>query len=394
MAGPESHALLGASSAYRWLNCTPSVMLSRDAPASTSDYAEAGTLAHEIAELKARNYFVEPMGPEAFTAALEKLTASEYYAREMDDATDEYLEALVSVSMEFESPPFVALEQRVGFEDVVPGGFGTADAIMIHGDTIVIADYKNGAGVPVEAEENPQLMLYAWGALRKYRLLFGHLHRAILLIVQPHAGGVKRWETTANALQDWAYYTVSPRASDAAEGKGEAKPGDWCRFCPVKARCRARAEMMLETGKKAGTDPRLLSLEEIGGLLPKIALLKAWAKDLEELAYSAALRGDAVPGFKLVEGRKSREWAGGTDAAFAKIIERGTPEAMLWERKPVTVAALEKAMGKKAFSELADLVTTKPGKPALVPESDKRQAYEPAKAAFKPIEDEAMIPLF
>lgn len=394
MAGPTDHAALGASSAYRWLNCTPSVALSAGVEAGTSEYAEAGTLAHEIAELKAREALLGPLPPGVYTDTLKELQSNEHYTPDMDWATDDYRDALLSVAVELGGSPFVALEQRVDFGDVVPGGFGTADAIIIGGGTLVIADYKNGAGVPVEAAENPQLKLYAWGAILQYKMLFGHIERVILIIVQPHAGGVKRWETTAQALHDWAYFTVAPKAELAAQGAGRQNPGDWCRFCPVKAQCRARAEAMLKTSRASEVDTRLLNPKEIGEILPKIAPLKAWAKDVEEYAFTLALRGDAVPGYKLVEGRKSRDWAGGTDIAFPAIVERGIPEALLWERKPVSVAALEKAMGKKAFADYADLVMQKPGKPTLVPESDKRPEYQPAQAAFKPIDDEAMIPLF
>lgn len=173
MPTPEQHAKLSASSAHRWLNCPPSVKLSENFPSKTSSYAEAGRIAHAIAELKARKFFLEPMGVREYNARLKPLQESSHYDKGMDHSTDLYLECLKVTAMSFEKPPFVALETRVEFSEYVPEGFGTADCIMIGGDTIVIIDYKNGAGVPVEAEENPQMMLYALGALHVYAPIFG-----------------------------------------------------------------------------------------------------------------------------------------------------------------------------------------------------------------------------
>lgn len=171
---PEKHALLGASSAHRWLNCPGSARLTEDMPDSTSPYAEAGHLAHEIAELKARNYFIETLPKRSFNAKLKKLKESEHYDRSMDGATDEYLEHLKARAMTYPAAPTVALEVQVDFSDIVPEGFGTADCIMIGSGRLDVVDYKNGAGVLVEAEGNPQMMLYAWGAVRYFRPIFGN----------------------------------------------------------------------------------------------------------------------------------------------------------------------------------------------------------------------------
>ena len=295
--------------------------------------------------------------------------------------------------MGFQQAPFVALETRVNFSDWVPEGFGTADCIMICGDTIVIIDYKNGAGVPVEAEENPQMQLYALGAIQTYAPIFGSsLTRVVMKIVQPNAGGTKSWETTVEALRRWAEEMVKPTAALAMAGEGEFRAGDWCRFCPAKAQCSARARQMLELEPMIGAKPalgsktenasQLLTDAQVGDVLQRARTLKKWVEDLEEYALSAALAGREITGFKAVEGRGSRDWAD-LDEAFSVLQSRGVDEALLWERKPVSVAALEKAMGKKVFNEAAkDLVVKKPGKPALVPTSDKRPAYNAAAIAF------------
>lgn len=391
------HAKLSASSAHRWLNCPPSVKLAEQFPSKTSSYAEAGRLAHSIAELKARKHFLEPMSARTYNARLKKLQADPYYDKGMEDSTDIYLEVLKETAMGFAQAPFVALETRVNFSDWVPEGFGTADCIMICGDTIVIIDYKNGAGVPVEAEENPQMQLYALGAIQTYAPIFGSsLTKVVMKIVQPNAGGTKSWETDKDHLNTWAETVVKPTAHLAMDGEGEFCAGDWCRFCPAKAQCSARARQMLELEPMVGTKPllaqnpgpqtkdtrELLTDAQVGDVLQRARNLKKWVEDLEEYALSAALAGREVTGFKAVEGRGSREWSD-LDDAFSILQERGIDEAMLWERKPVSVAALEKVIGKKAFTEAAkDLVVKKPGKPALVPSSDKRPAYNAAAIAF------------
>lgn len=397
MPPPEQHAVLSASGAHRWLNCPPSARLAEKFPDRTSSYAEAGRVAHAIAELKARKYFLEPMGARTYNAQLKKLQADPFFDKSMGENTDTYLEVLKETALGFEKAPFVALETRVNFSDYVPEGFGTADCIMIGAGVIVIIDYKNGAGVPVEAEENPQMKLYALGALQVFAPIYGDsIQRAVLKIVQPNAGGTKTWETTVKALKDWAAATVMPVAHMAYEGQGEFNAGDWCRFCPAKAQCSARAQQMLELepmvgakpllsvapGETSKNAPALLSDAEVGDVLRRAQTLAAWVEDLKEYALSAALAGREITGFKAVEGRGTREW-NDQDAAFQALQQRGVAEALLWERKPCSVAGLEKALGKKMFAEAAEgLVVKKPGKPTLVPDSDKRHAYNAAAVAF------------
>lgn len=397
MPSPEQHALLSASSAHRWLNCPGSARLAEQFPNQTSPYAEAGRVAHAIAELKARKYFLEPMSARTYNAQLKKLRDSPHFDKSMDENTDTYLEVLKETALSFEKAPFVALETRVDFSDSVPEGFGTADCIMIGSGAIVIIDYKNGAGVPVEAEDNPQMKLYALGALQVYAPIYGDtIQRAVLKIVQPNAGGTKTWETTVQALKLWAFNTVKPIARIAYDGKGGFSAGGWCGFCPAKAQCSARARQMLELEPMVGAKPQrsnaqegpeknapaLLSDAEVGSILRRALTLSAWVEDLKEYALSAALAGREITGFKVVEGRGSREW-NNQDAAFQALQERGVAEELLWERKPCSVAGLEKTLGKKVFSEAAEgLVVKKPGKPALVPASDKRPPYNAAAIAF------------
>lgn len=388
---PGAHARLSASSAARWINCPPSAALAEQFPDTGSSYAAAGTLAHAIAEYKARCYFLEPVAKRTYNAQLAKFKKDPAYDNGMDHATDIYLEELKQVAMSYDEPPFVALEVRVDYSHIAPEGFGTADCVMISADgTMHIIDYKNGAGVPVGAENNPQLMLYALGALKTYEILFGDIGAVGLHIVQPNAGGVKRWAISTNDLWLWANDIVKPAAALAYEGKGDFCPGPWCddHFCPARATCMARAKQMLALEEYA-LDPSyaaaLLTDDQVGELLSRAENLQKWAKALQDYAFTAALSGRRIPGYKLVEGRSSRDWSD-QDKAFETMQARGIPEALLYERKPVSVAGLEKALGKADFNKnAADLVARKPGKPALVPESDKRQEWTPAAAAFEAI---------
>lgn len=399
MPSPEVHSPYGPSQAHAWEKCPQYVKVQAMFPEATSSYAEAGRLAHSIAEYKARTYFHEPVGKRAYNARLKKFKAEPHYDPAMEEATELYLETLKELALSFSTPPFVALETMVSYTDWVPEGFGTSDCVMIGSGRIIVIDYKNGAGVPVEAEDNSQMKLYALGALQTFRPIYGDtLQEATLVIVQPHAGGVKRWDTTVAEVLKWGEEVIGPAALRAREATDPACPGDWCRFCKGKSQCTARAKQMLDAGRQFQQAPAagsekipedysgpLLTDEEVGAALAAGAGLVAWYKDLEAYALLACLDGREIPGFKAVEGRGSRDWVD-LDAAFKALQERGVAEAMLYERKPVTAPALEKALGKKAFAEVADgLVRKQPGKPTLVPSSDKRPPYNAAEAAFQPV---------
>lgn len=401
MPTPEIHSTLGASSANAWLHCPQYVKVQQMYPDSTSPYAEAGRLAHAMGEYKLRHYFLEPTGKRSYTAGLKRFKKDPAYTADMDEATDLYLETAKAEALTFSAAPFVALEVRVDYSDYAPGGFGTADCILIGGNRLVIMDYKNGTGEAVEAEENSQLKLYALGAMQTFWMIYGDTLTDIrLVIVQPHAGGVKTWDTTREALVQWGRETVAPAAHRATEGTDPGQPGSWCRWCRGKHQCAARAAQMLETGRHyqqapaegtapANYDGPLLSDDEVGAALTEGAGLVAWYKDLQDYALRACLDGKTIPGYKAVEGRGSRAW-GDTDAALASLEARGVAEALLWERRPVTAPALEKVLGKRGFADVAeDLVVKQPDKPTLVPEHDKRPPYNAAAAAFQPVTDHA-----
>lgn len=394
----SDHALLSPSSSARWINCPPSARLAEQFPDTGGTDASKGTLAHAIAELKARKYFLEPMSTRTYNSRLKKLKEDPLYDKGMDAATDMYLDYLKNLAIGFGSAaPFVALENQVSYQKYAQDGFGRADCIMIGGGRLCVCDYKNGSGVPVDAENNSQMLLYALGALETYNMIYGSSIQDIhLAIIQPNAGGVKEWSLTRKELEEWGETVAKPAAALAWEGKGDFCPGPWCEkyFCPAKGQCTARARKLLEDkppdkitlNAPVLPDTALLSDEDLGSLLTWGKQLEAFLKNLKDCAEKLLLSGTPVPGWKLVAGRTSRAWMGGPDAAFAQLKERGVDEALLWERTAVTPPKLEKALGKKVFTEsAADLVETKPGAPTMAPESDKRPAYAPAQAAFQEV---------
>lgn len=378
-----AHARLSASGAAKWLACPPSVKLEENFPDTGSVYAAEGTLAHSVAELKVRKYAVEPMSTRAFNAKMKKLKENELWQPEMDGYTDEYLEYIKAEMLSYPVKPFVTVERRVDFSDVVPGGFGTADCLILAGDTLHVIDFKYGKGVLVEAEDNPQMKLYAYGAARAYAMLY-NFSRVKMTIFQPRLKNISEAEISADELRRWAVDEVQPLALLADAGEGVYNPGPHCKFCRAKVECKARAEACMElvpaaeewqekskgTVKAAG----LYTPEELAEYLKKGALLKAWYEDITGHALTLCLNGVDVPGYKAVNGRNSREFSD-LDAAFGVLTANGVDEAVLYERRPLTLAQAEKVVGAKTFKELVgSYIVTKPGKPTLVPASDKRQA--------------------
>ncbi|MBQ6163947.1 MAG: DUF2800 domain-containing protein [Clostridia bacterium] len=385
---PSEHAMLSASSAYRWMKCTAAPRYEALFEDTTSSYAEAGTLAHAICELKLLKKFTTSVKPKEFKDRLKELQSNELYDPEMDKTSDQYIEHLTELAMTYPAPPHVNAEVRVDLSAYVPEGFGTCDCIMIGGDTLTIVDYKHGKGVPVSAHENPQMRLYALGALQKYRPIYGDKIKQIrMCIEQPRVRSeLETEEITVEELLAWGE-KLKPIAQEAFSGENSIYiPGDHCQFCRGKARCKARAEVNISLRHWQELDRNTLSLEQIGAILKGATDLAAWAKDLEDFALSQLLDGYDVPGWKAVEGRSNRAFSD-QDAAFAAITAAGYDEALLYERKPITLSAVEKLLGKKDFAAtVGQYVIKPPGKPTLVPDSDKRPAFRPAAEGFAPLD--------
>ena len=280
---PTKHALLGASSAERWTACPPSARLAENIPDTGSNYAAEGTLAHELAELKLHKHFT-PMAKSAYTRAFNKIKKSDLYTPEMDHVTDDYLDYLKDCAMQYDAPPTVACEVQVDFSAYVPEGYGTADCIMVGGNTLRVIDFKYGKGVPVSAIDNPQMKLYAVGALAQYAMLY-KIDRVVLTIAQLRLGGPEEWETTPDELYTWAAEYVQPRAKLAWEGKGDFTPGPHCRFCKVRAQCKALAESNMTIEQyKPSLEPSLLSDTEIGDVLKRADPFVKWLEAVKGYA--------------------------------------------------------------------------------------------------------------
>lgn len=388
--GTRAHALLSASSAARWLACPPSARLEENFPDTTSDYAREGSLAHELAELKLRKYAIEPMTQRTYATRANKLKKQELWQAEMDEHTETYLDYIKGIMLSHPVKPYVAAELRVDFSKYVPEGFGTADCLILAGDTLHVIDFKYGKGVLVSAENNPQMKLYALGALTAYSLMYC-LKTVKMSIIQPRLNNTSEFEMSAADLIEWGASFVAEQAQLAYSGKGDFNPGTHCKFCRARAQCKARADLNVQLYPIAAQkiDPNLLRLEELGEYLSRGRLIAAWVADLEAYALSSCLSGHDVPGFKAVEGRGSRVFTD-MDEAFKALTAAGIDEVMLYERKPLTLAQAEKVVGKTKFAGLVGkFIVNNPGKPTLVPESDKRDAISNAvKAAdiFKKVE--------
>lgn len=380
----RTHALLSASGAHRWLRCTPSARLEETLPDRRTSYSAAGTLGHEMAEAKLRKHFIEPIGPQKFAAIMRKFKANEHYTPELEKIVDTFVDYCKSVEMQFSSRPYVLIEQRVDYSHVVPEGFGTADFLVVGDDLLIVADLKTGQGKPVPIQGNEQMRLYALGALRAVAGIFP-VSRVRMAIIQPKVyDEPQEDEISVEELERWAAEVVAPKAQMAYAGEGEYVVGDHCQFCRARETCRARIEQFFSAAELAPHKPPIISWDEVGEVLRRAEGIVSWYNDLKELALSHILDGGEVVGWKAVEGRGARAYTD-IDEAFGALTAAGIDEAVLYERRPLTPAALEKALGKKQFRELLEApgyVVKEPGKPTLAPAEDKRPAYSKAAAVF------------
>lgn len=394
MPTPEKHALLSASSAARWLHCTAAPHFEEQFPENTSVYAEEGRLAHAICELKIVKHFTTAIKPRTFTSRLNKLKENPLYNPEMEKTSDLYIEHLTERAMQFDAAPYVTAEVRVDYSEYAPEGFGTCDCVMIGGTTIIITDYKHGKGVAVSAENNPQMKLYALGALKKYRAIYGDTIKRVVLVIEQLRLSEEPsiWETTVDELIAWGE-SIKPIAEKAFMGLGAFCPGEHCRFCRGKAKCRARADQNTALEEFKDCVPQgaeklplfeqgTLTDEEIGDLLIRGQELVKWYKDLEEYALNTILKGGTIQGWKAVAGRSNRTFTD-TDAALNAAMAAGYDKSLLYDWKPKTLTEIEKLMGKTEFTDKLGSFVVKPiGKPTLALLTDKREAYSSAAADF------------
>lgn len=373
------HALLSASGAHRWLECTPSAQLELQFPQSTSEYAEEGTAAHELCELTAR-YWLGEISEAEYENQRDELAKGKYYNAEMQECANDYAKFVAektAAARETCEDAFTALEVRVDFSKYVKDGFGTGDCIIVSDNALEIIDFKYGKGVRVEAAGNPQMKLYALGAYLEYNTLFD-IDSIRMTIFQPRLSGVQSSdEITVKELLEWAEKYVKPRAKLAYKGEGEFAPSEEvCKFCRAKAQCKARADKNLKLFDEA-PDVLLLTPEDAGKILEQAGDIQSWLADLESLVSSTLLAGQPVEGWKMVEGRSNRRFADELKVVDA-MKAAGYDESLLYERKLITLTQMEKDFGKKAVAEtLGELIVKPQGKPTLAPAKDKRPEFRP-----------------
>lgn len=375
----RSHALLSASSAARWLACPPSARLEAKELSKASKYADEGTLAHEVAQviLEAKLKHV--------VARTGVFDSEQGYALEMDDYGIDYADYVMSKAGENAK---VEVEVRLDYSDYVPEGFGTGDCVILKDHVLTIIDYKYGKGVKVEAEKNPQLMLYALGAINHYDFAFD-FDEVEVCIYQPRLNHISEWQISRKDLEKWGETYVKPRALLAYMGKGEFHSGPHCQFCRYRDKCKALAGYCMSVAsveyenKDGELDENTLKQEDWVMILKRLDVVKKWIKTIEAAAANKILADpDSIPGFKLVEGRSIRKFTDEKKAIDILKHNGYEPDEYLKPRELLGMTDLTRLVGKTKFAEMFNGIIVKPkGKPTIVPLSDKRPAYQPDNAS-------------
>jgi len=390
--GARKHALLSASSASRWLACTPSARLEDKFMQSNKEkpnvFADEGTLAHEIADL-ALKAFKGDISPKVYEKELIKLKKHPLYYPEMVFEVQDYVDLVIEtylVAKKEDPAALLFIEERLDFSHLVEQGFGTGDACIISNGVLEVIDLKFGKGVKVDADNNPQLMLYGAGALAAYDFLYD-INTVRLTIVQPRLDHVSTWDISVQDLEAWGQKVVRPQAVKAYKGEGVQKAGEHCKFCKVKAMCATLASVNVKLAQHEFKDPHYLTDQQIVDVFKQIPMLVDWANAVGDYLLQQALQGKKVQGYKVVEGRSNRRWVDETTVSNSLFVA-GYKEDDYVVKKLAGIPAIEKLLGKKEFTEtLGKLVDLPPGKPTLVPDTDKRPAIGGVEQAIKDFTD-------
>lgn len=383
---PSLHAILSASSAKRWMSCPPSARLEeklRDRFGDrSSPFAEEGSRAHALAELKLRRELGE-INKFSFETQRNAMTGVD---SEMEWATNLYVDIVMQKYYAAKNAcpdAQLLIEQRLDFSRWVPHGFGTGDVVILSDSILEVADLKYGKGIPVQAERNPQARCYGLGALAAHGDLYGFT-KICNTIIQPRLDSVTEEVLTREELLRWAEEELKPKAELAWEGKGEYEPGDHCRFCAARALCYHRAAKCMQVFDSGLQTPGILPDSEIPRILECADVIESWIKDIRAYAQAQALKGQQWAGFKLVQGRRPpRKWTD-TEAVVDQLSRAGyTDEQIYKPRELISVGEAEKLLGKPAFRAILGALSSQgEGAPTLVPESDKRLAINSTEAAF------------
>lgn len=371
------HAKLSPSSSERWISCPGSVKLIDDAVAagakiinSSSIYADEGTAAHELAEKALRGqgncFRYEGLALELENA----ITVS----REMCSYVQSYVDFVKLFKGE------LRIEERVCFDDWVPEGSGTSDAVIIQEDRFVCIDLKYGKGVPVVAEGNTQAICYALGTYQGLSPEQREKMKTVLMIIhQPRIDNISEWEISIDELLRRGE-AISQSAELALSDNPPVNPGEsQCRWCPVNGMCAEQKRFAEEVIANDFDDlsdltpANLLSDAELKRVLDAKATIASWLNAVENVVYDRLSNGDDFKGYKLVAGRSLRTWSDEAEASEMLELVLGDDA---YTKKLLSPAQAEKALGKELAKSIQDMISKPDGKPTLAPESDKRPSLQ------------------
>ena len=403
---PSEHANLSPSASERWISCPASIRMEAEhgpERGEESSYAREGTLAHGFAEIEASQKFGLSSRKDYLEAR--RQWQKEFSAERYPEGTHEEMWSHVKTYLTFLAERLKAhpgsrimLEQRM--DSGVPDCWGTSDAVIFSESHVEIVDFKYGAGVRVSAKENSQLRLYGCGALDTYGDILGDTETVTCTVYQPRMDNVDSETLSADELRAWRADVVMPAAAETKAPNARFGPSEEaCRWCPVKNICRARMEAATAADFSKPIDT--LSMEEIAELLERLPMIKSYVSDLHQFALDQAYsKGVVIPGWKVVRSSGTR-FVTDPPAAIQLLIDKGFPAEKVADFKIKGFGELEKlyatvaktaAEGKRLFAaDLADYIDKKPGSPALVPLTDKRDAINPEASAaedFAPTEEE------
>jgi len=368
----RAHALLSASGADRWLNCTPSPRLEENFKNESSAFAQEGTLAHEFAELLLKKY-LNRIDAKAYKDQFTALSKAEYYSDEMLDYVNVHVTYALeqfAAAQKSDKHAVLLIEERVDITHLIEGGFGTCDVIIIACGVMEVIDLKYGLGVRVSPENNSQLKLYAAGALDKYDVKYD-INSVILTVTQPRMDSISSWELKASDLIKWGEQVVKPTALIAYQGEGDQKTGEWCKFCKASPKCAAQQALALEAAREAFADPQLLTDNQLTDVYAKIEAVSKWFSSVQAYMYSEAMGGKKWDGLKLVDGQNRRGWS--DEQAARELLAGNYKTEDFTNVKMKGIGEIEKLVGKKNFPIMfSEVLESKRTSPTLVDESDKR----------------------
>ena len=372
----KAHAFLSASGSKRWLACPPSAAFESQFKDKGSIFAAEGTQAHELAETALKNLLGEIDNAE-YDRRVNNIHCTAYYSPEMEDNVAVYVDTVMQKYAEAKkltSDAMIIIEGKLDFSPWVPKGFGTGDAVIIADGRMEIIDLKYGKGVPVSAEDNSQMRLYALGAYNSFGLLYD-VDAITATIVQPRLDSISSESLSLGKLIEWGE-SVKVIAEMAIKGEGEFCAGNHCQFCKAAVRCKALADYNLAIAQYEFAHADELDDEDIADILSRADMITKWLKAVNEYALDEAVNADKKwPGYKLVEGRSNRVITDNV-AAIQALKDNGYTDVYK-PQEMIGITELEKLTGKKNFNSiLKDYIDKPQGKPTLVPESDKRPEWQ------------------